>query len=179
MFVPLVVSDEFSYSHLLGLCLGDGCVDARGRLRLADGTAHPDILDDAEVSLRLVAFGRVRRPDPFLLRGPDRRHERRIVLELWQQVIVDREPEAFLRGLIRADGCRVINRFTTKLRSGRVAEYAYPRYFFSNASADIRGLFCASCERIGVDWTQSNRRTISVSHRRSVALLDTFVGPKI
>jgi len=59
-----------------------------------------------------------------------------------------------------------------------VAEYAYPRYFFSNMSADIRGLFCEYCERLGIRWTQSNQRNISVSHRGSVARLDEFVGPK-
>jgi hypothetical protein len=35
-------------------------------------------------------------------------------------------------------GCRTINRFKTKLPSGRVASYEYPRYFFSNLSDDIR-----------------------------------------
>jgi hypothetical protein len=59
-----------------------------------------------------------------------------------------------------------------------VAEYAYPRYFFSNLSADIRGLFCESCEQLGLRWTQSNHRNISISHRTSVALLDENVGPK-
>jgi hypothetical protein len=58
------------------------------------------------------------------------------------------------------------------------SRYAYPRYFFSNKSVDIRELFCQYCERLGIRWTQSNPRNISVSHRRSVALLDTFVGPK-
>jgi len=91
---------------------------------------------------------------------------------------VDDQPEPFLRGLIHSDGCRVINRFRTRLPSGRVAEYAYPRYFFSNLSADIRRLFCESCERLGVRWTQSNHRNISVSHRHSVAILDAFIGPK-
>ena len=78
----------------------------------------------------------------------------------------------------RIDGCRTINRFKTELPSGRVAEYAYPRGFFSNRSADIRGLFCEYCERLGIHWTQSNPRNISVSHRRSVALLDSFVPAK-
>jgi len=59
-----------------------------------------------------------------------------------------------------------------------VAEYAYPRWFFSNRSADIRGLFCEYCERLGIRWTQSNPRNISVSHRTSVALLDSFVPGK-
>ena len=59
-----------------------------------------------------------------------------------------------------------------------MAGYAYPRWFFSNRSADISGLFCEYCERLGVRWTQSNPRNISVSHRRSVALLDSFVAEK-
>ena len=82
------------------------------------------------------------------------------------------------RGLLFSDGCRTIDRFKTTLPSGRVAEYAYPRYFFSNQSADIRALFCEYCEKLGIRWTQSNPRNISVAQRKSVALLDAFVGPK-
>jgi hypothetical protein len=55
-----------------------------------------------------------------------------IVLADWQHAVVDRHPERFLRGLIHSDGCRTVNRFKTRLPSGRVAEYEYPRYFFSN-----------------------------------------------
>jgi hypothetical protein len=95
-----------------------------------------------------------------------------------QQAIVDVHPWAFLRGLLHSDGCRTVNRFSTTLPSGRVAEYAYPRWFFSNRSPDIRGLFCATCDAVGVRWTQSNARNISVSHRDSVALLDERVGAK-
>ena len=71
-----------------------------------------------------------------------------------------------------ADGVRDL------LPSGSVGKYSYTRYFFSNLSADIRGLFCATCDQVGVRWTQSNRRNISISHRASVALLDEHVGPK-
>ena len=39
----------------------------------------------------------------------------------WQQAIVDEYPWTFLRGLLHSDGCRTINRFKTKLPSGRVA----------------------------------------------------------
>ena len=112
----------------------------------------------------------------FPQHGPGRKHERPIVLADWQRAIVDAHPKPFLRGLIHSDGCRTINRFKTRLPSGRVAEYEYPRYFFSNLSADIRGLFCEYCERLGIRWTQSNHRNISVSHRASVAALDAFVG---
>jgi hypothetical protein len=39
-------------------------------------------------------------------------------------------------------------------------------------------IFCEHCELLGIRWTQSNPRNISVSHRKSVALLDEFIGPK-
>jgi hypothetical protein len=110
--------------------------------------------------------------------GPGRKHERRIVLAAWQQRIVDGHLELFLRGLVHSDGCRTVNRFKTTLPSGRVAEYAYPRYFFSNLSADIRGLFCEACDALGLRWTLSNHRNVSVSHRTSVARMDAFIGPK-
>jgi hypothetical protein len=126
---------------------------------------------------RVVAASR-RWPEVFPQHAPGYKHERPIVLEPWRREIVDAFPREFLRGLIHSDGCRTINRFQTRLPSGRVAEYEYPRYFFSNMSADIRGLFCEYCERLGIRWTQSNHRNISVSHRDSVALLDEFVGPK-
>ena len=100
------------------------------------------------------------------------------MLEPWQLEITHRHPGALLRGLIHSDGCRCLNRFRTRLPSGRAAEYEYPRYFFSNLSADIRRIFCEHCELLGIGWTQPNARNISVSHRRSVAILDGFVGPK-
>ena len=101
-----------------------------------------------------------------------------IVLTEWQRDIVDAHSRPFLRGLLHSDGCRTVNRFSTRLPSGRVAKYAYPRYFFSNRSADIRGLFCEYCDKLGIHWTQSNPRNISVSHRDSVAALDAFVDAK-
>ena len=125
-----------------------------------------------------VTGGSKRWPEAFPQHGPGRKHDRKIELVPWQREIVDRFPREFLRGLLHSDGCRTVNRFKTKLPSGREAEYAYPRWFFSNRSDDIRGLFCEYCERLGIRWTQSNPRNISVSHRHSVALLDSFVPAK-
>ena len=116
--------------------------------------------------------------DLFPQHGPGRKHERAIVLAPWQRDIVARHTWPFVRGLVHSDGCRTVNRFATRLPSGRVAEYAYARYFFSNRSEDIRALFCEACDRVGVRWTQSNHRNISISHRASIALLDEHVGPK-
>lgn len=162
---------------------------------LALGARYPLLVAEALVATRLAAApGAVSvQPAPGCVRlvsygsqwtrvfpqhRPGRKHERGIELERWQRDAVDAHPQAFLRGLIHSDGCRTINRFKTTLPSGRVAEYEYARYFFSNLSADIRGLFCEYCDRLGIRWTQSNPRNVSVSHRKSVALLDEFVGPK-
>jgi hypothetical protein len=127
--------------------------------------------------VRVVAAS-PRWPEAFPQHGPGRKHDRKIELVPWQREIVDRFPHELVCGLLHSDGCRTINRFKTELPSGRVAEYAYPRWFFSNRSGDIRALFCDTCDRLGVRWTRSNARNISISHRDSVALLDSFVPAK-
>ena len=72
----------------------------------------------------------------------------------------------------------MINRFSVRLPKAGLREYRYPRYFFTNVSADIRAIFCEHCELLGVRWSQSNAKNISVSDRASVAILDSFIGPK-
>ena len=187
-----------SYVYLLGLYLGDGSISCSGRsyqLRLSLDARYPEIVDSAAIAMAaVVPHGRVhvrfRRgayvlesgwnqwPELFPQHAPGKKHARAIALAGWQRALVDEDPRPLLRGLIHSDGCRVVNRFSVDLPSGRRAEYAYPRYFFSNLSADIRALFCEYCIRLGVRWTQSNDRNISVSHRRSVAILDGFIGEK-
>ena len=197
---PWKPPDEYGYSWLLGFYLGDGCIAGARRsyqLRVVLDGRYPDVIDECVTAVMMVlpaarVHVRPRKTDGgvivevssprlveiFPQHGPGRKHTRPIVLTKWQRRIADRHPAPFLRGLLFSDGCRTINRFKTKLPSGRVAEYDYPRYFFSNRSADIRGLFCEYCEKLGIRWTQSNPRNISVAHRTSVALLDSFVGPK-
>jgi hypothetical protein len=180
--------------------LGDGCLARLPRtyqLVISCDSRLPAIVE--EVSAAILATGLSRHvgrykmpnchcirvvgasqrwPEAFPQHGPGRKHERRILLETWQQAIVDEHPWLFLRGLLQSDGCRTLNRFCTTLPSGRVAEYAYPRWFFSNRSDDIRSLFCATCDAVGVRWTLSNARNVSVAQRRSVALLDEHIGLK-
>jgi hypothetical protein len=115
---------------------------------------------------------------PFPQHGPGKKHERKIELVEWQLEITHRYTQEFIRGLVHSDGSRCINRFSVKLPSGRVGRYAYPRYFFTNHSADIRRIFCDHCDLLGIRWSQSNSRNISISPRDSVAQLDSFVGPK-
>jgi hypothetical protein len=200
VFVSWRPADDEAYAYLLGWYLGDGSIANTGRtfqLVITADTAYPEIIErcrhaiicavpDRNPHLTLHPVHNCVRieccwkqwPDAFPQHGPGRKYKRPIVLEPWQERIVEAHPWQFLRGLIHSDGCRTVNRFKTKLPSGRVQEYEYPRYFFSNMSADIRGLFCATCEQLGLRWTQSNHRNISISHRRSVALLEEHVGPK-
>jgi hypothetical protein len=56
--------------------------------------------------------------------------------------------------------------------------YEYPRYFFTNASADIIGLCTWALDLLGIEWKMSNARNISVARRHAVAALDEHVGPK-
>jgi hypothetical protein len=190
-----------TYSYMLGIYLGDGYVaHAYAQspvLEISLDPKYPKIVDECSASIwrlvgiratasrrktprgqaiRLVAASHLW-PSVFPQHGPGKKHEREISLASWQQAAVDRFPGQFVRGLIHADGCRVINRFQIDSASG-LREYAYPRYFFTNLSNDIQGLFCASCDQLGVRWTQASYKNISVAHRKSVALLDAIVGPK-
>jgi hypothetical protein len=106
-----------------------------------------------------------------------RKHERPIALESWQRRIVEAHPGPFLRGLFHSDGCRVINS-TRRPVAGQMKLYRYPRWQFSNASADIRELCCWALDLVGIAWRQSNPRVISVSRREAVEALDTLIGPK-
>jgi len=109
----------------------------------------------------------------FPQHAPGRKHERRIVLTDWQQKLTARRADLLLRGLIHSDGCR----FTNTVRHAEKT-YEYPRYNFSNRSDDIRGIFCAACDLLEIEWRVMNRWNISVARRASVARLDEFVGPK-
>lgn len=188
------------YCYLLGIYLGDGYigqVDRSPVLEISLDPCYPGIVAEclaaiwdlvrvrARVSIRATGGGKSIRiaagskdwPPAFPQHGAGKKHERSIALVAWQQDLVGQFPEQFLRGLIHSDGCRVINRFKVQLHRGS-REYAYPRYFFTNLSADIRELFCAACDQLGIRWTRSSFKNISIADRNSVGLLDSFVGPK-
>ena len=116
-------------------------------------------------------------PCLFPQHGPGMKHTRKIELAGWQQVIADRYPGDFVRGLIHSDGCRIVNRVRRVFADGE-HWYEYPRYLFTNESKDILGLCGAALDRLEVEWRFSKPNTISVAKRDAVALLDAFVGPK-
>jgi LAGLIDADG-like domain len=99
------------------------------------------------------------------------------VLEPWQVAIVVEHPGRFLRGLFHSDGCRVTN-WTTHVVAGERRRYEYPRYFFSNRSEDILQLCERALDLLGIEHRRSNRYSVSVARRESVAILDRHVGPK-
>jgi hypothetical protein len=61
-------------------------------------------------------------------------------------------------------------------RTGKL--YVYPRYYFSNASEDIKAIFCEHLDLLGIEWKRNGPMSISIARRAAVAKLDAFVGPK-
>jgi len=181
-----------AYAYLLGLYLGDGCI-SRGardvfRLRIALDMKYGGIVDECAAAMQAVvpwnkvhcqltpknyvevhAYSKAW-PCLFPQHGPGRKHERRIVLNEWQQELTDMVPTLLLRGLIHSDGCRFIN-------TGRNGWRA-PRYSFSNVSTDIKQLFCDTCDKLDLHWTTAPPKSVYVSRKADVAKLDEFVGPK-
>ncbi|OBA78781.1 hypothetical protein A9W99_23615 [Mycobacterium sp. 1164966.3] len=179
-----------AYSYLLGLYLGDGCI-SRCRLvwhlRISLDKKYPDIVDRCRVAIDMVMPRQQASISPqpkgcvvvshyskhwpclFPQHGPGRKHTRPIRLEPWQDMLVKHGTEAFIRGLIDSDGCRVLANDRGVLSV---------RYHFSNRSDDIRNLFCAALDELDIPWTRPSSYQIAVYRKAAVARLDEFVGPK-
>ncbi|GCD89487.1 hypothetical protein NLS1_14930 [Nocardioides sp. LS1] len=190
--------DTAAYAELLGWYLGDGHI-TRGRRDVFnlhvfnDATYTRANVRIARLMSRVKPGGRphTRRvpgcvvttvswkhwPCLFPQHGPGRKHERPIVLDEWQREVVVAHPAPFLRGLFHSDGSRVRN-WTSRVVAGERRRYDYPRWQFTNNSADIRELCCWALDLAGVAWRQSNWKTVSVSRRADVARLDALIGPK-
>jgi hypothetical protein len=179
------------YAYLLGLYLGDGCISKAARtykLRVFCDATYPGIIRSGARAMEAICpskhawvgrhgHGRCRVitmhwnhwPCLFPQHGPGKKHDRRIALADWQEALVSREREGFIRGLIFSDGCRV----TASDRGVRSV-----RYHFSNKSEDIKRLYCESLDALGIPWTRPCDRQIAVYRKAAVRKLDVFVGPK-
>lgn len=180
-----------TYSYLLGLYLGDGCISASPRayrLRVTLDSQYPNIITSCAAAMRAVMprntvlvqhhnvyncveVGCFSKSWPCLFpqHGPGRKHEREITLVAWQRRIVDRHPEQLIRGLIHSDGCRIVH---------EVGGNEYVRYLFDQVSDDIRLIFTDACNQLGIPWRQPRRNTISIARAEGIAILDALVGPK-
>jgi hypothetical protein len=180
-----------AYSYLLGMYLGDDYIARhdRGvwRLRIVSDSQYPGIIEECCHAMEALmpgqrAYRLPRRsrcveismyskhwPCLFPQHGPGRKHKRPIRLEPWQEVLVERDTESFLRGLMHSDGCRVI-------ANDRGVKSV--RYHFSNRSEDIKRLFCTSLDGLGITWTRPCDRQIAIYRKDAVARLDRFIGPK-
>ncbi|WP_433442114.1 hypothetical protein [Nonomuraea sp. CA-141351] len=196
--IPLSPTPADSYAHLLGLYLGDGhivhCPKGVYLLTVYCDDNWPGLIEEVAATMAQVmpasAVSRRKRngctevkslskhwPHLFPQHGPGKKHNRPIVLELWQREIVTSHPGRFVRGLIHSDGYRGMNRVRRPLPSG-VRWYEYPRYLFKNESSDILALCGEALDLLGVAWRFNNRNELSVARREAVELLDAYVGPK-
>jgi len=190
--------DGRAYAELLGWYLGDGHLTASRR-----GVFALNIINDAQYVEDNAALSSLLRsvkpgcrphtrqapgaviltvswkhwPCLFPQHGPGRKHTRPIVLEPWQDDLVQAHAPAFLRGLFHSDGARVRN-WTTRVVAGRPKRYDYPRWQFSNTSEDILGLCGWALDLAGVEWRRSSTHHISVSTRTGVTKLDSLIGLK-
>lgn len=185
------------YVYLFGIYLGDGMLTRAPRrvwrLRISMDAKYRGIIGRCKSAIEEVAIrqaGEVPRIGCveifsnwkhwlclFPQHAPGPKHKRPIALEPWQLELVRRHPRPFVAGLVHSDGCRAMNK-VKHLRNDEVVRYEYPRYFFSNRSADIRALFMWACGLIGVESRPNNAYNISVAQRASVQILDSFIGPK-
>jgi hypothetical protein len=171
--------------------LGDGCISKHPRawrLRIVLDDKYPSIIERCRQAMDALMPGQraatlrcssnctevslysMHWPCLFPQHGPGRKHLRPIRLEPWQKELVKEAAEDFVRGLIDSDGCRVI----ANDRGVRSV-----RYHFSNRSDDIRALYCAALDHLGIPWTQPRWFDIAVYRKAAVARLDEFVGPKL
>jgi hypothetical protein len=117
MFVSWRPSDTRSYSYLLGLYLGDGCVSSTGssyQLRIVLDGIYLGIIDECATAVLVTLAPRAVHkrparnsraviveasskllPEIFPQHGAGRKHERPIVLSDWQRDVVDEHPERF------------------------------------------------------------------------------------
>jgi hypothetical protein len=118
--------------------------------------------------------------------GPGRKHTRRINLDHWQQQIVTKYPQYFVRGLYHTDGCRYIH---TDKKGDKV--YQSVKYAFVNRSKDIIDLFCGSCDQLGIGYRVTTKKFIALTtnevaigwviqlgRKNEVLKLEKFLGPK-
>jgi hypothetical protein len=189
--------DQPHYSHLLGLYLGDGHLAAfprTYRLVITCDLAYPALIDACRISIERTGLPRRVRvqPDPV-------KQFVRVVADSkrWPEVFPSTVPGASTRA--RSSSPAGSARSSIGSRRSPLRPLAFARLpdgqpVHDEAAERACGRVRVSalvllqplgrhprpvlCDRLGIRWTQSNPRNISVSHRAAVALLDSFVPAK-
>ena len=183
-FDLLAEHQHSAYAYLLGVYLGDGCIERHprtSRLTIYLNRNRPDIIRSCAAAMFVVLperrVGLVKHGENciyvssysrawlrlFPQHGPGPKHTRAIVLEPWQGALVRLHPMNFVRGCIESDGCR-----HRRIVNGK----DYPAYSFDNRSEDILTLFTWACGLIGIRGRRAKASTISIARRADVATLD-------
>jgi hypothetical protein len=177
------------YAYMLGIYLGDGCISEDRRtykLRVVMDKKYPNILNRVIESIQILVpnnsvctvqkIGCIEIAcysndwvEMFPQHGAGVKHKRAIILEDWQQKIVDEYTMEFVRGLYHSDGSRFV-----PVNKGKTQN---PRYQFTNVSDDIQRLFCNAIEKFGLHWACWGYN-VSINRKADVAFLDEHIGPK-
>lgn len=199
---------QSTYAYVLGLYLGDGYINIQNqkyqvyKLRIAQESRFADLIAEHITALETLfprnTVGTFNHTHAkccdiyvhskelnqwFPQHGVGAKHTRPIILETWQQKIIQLFPESFIRGLMQTDGSRYIH------RQGR---YEYVKYNFTNVSKDVVDLLCAACDNLNIPWTIHSRPnttpngdkslymkyTVTFNRRDAVTQLESIVGPK-
>jgi hypothetical protein len=123
--------EDSSYAYLLGLYLGDGHIVHGPRdvyvLAIACSDDWPGLMAAARQAMAAVmpasSVCGVKQTGCTMIKsyskhwaclfpqhGPGRKHQRKIELAQWQEIIVRKYPGEFARGLFHSDGWRGVNR---------------------------------------------------------------------
>lgn len=181
-----------AYSYILGCYLGDGHISQlprTQRLRLFSGTSHPSIIEDQvkglnrlfdnvvnnkkcnNQNMEIITVHNTQLDVYFPQHGLGKKHERDVSLKPWQQEIVDKEPECFIKGLIDTDGSSYIR---TNIVNG-VAR-TYPSYSFTNKSKDIMNMCQSAFKTLGIEVNRTTRKDgvsrFFLQSRKDVDILD-------
>lgn len=180
---------RFNYAYILGIYLGDGYIATHPRtyrFRVVMDTKYPNIINQVINSITILvpnnSVHTVQKvgcieiacysndwTEMFPQHGEGVKHKRDIVLEDWQQKIVDEHLIEFVRGLLHSDGSRTVPVYKGKKLS--------PRYYFTNYSDDIQRLFCNAVEKLGLNWTRWGKN-VTIARKADAAFLDEHIGPK-
>ncbi len=170
-----------AYSYILGCYLGDGHISQlprTQRLRLFSGTAHPTIVQDQINALNILFSNVVNHKESktskmevitvhntqldiyFPQHDVGKKHDRDVSLKPWQQTIIDKEPECFIKGLIDTDGCLYDNGRYVK----DDGEKTYlPSYQFTNKSKDILKMYTDVLDKFDIHYTYVSKKCGSVN----------------